>query len=75
MYEALKEAKASFKHRWIVAGREVDFVVGKYTIEINGHEQDTVKNEVLAQAGYIPVHLHNSEVNKENITKLLNKIL
>ena len=65
-YECLKENKISFKHRWIIQGREVDFVIGKYAIEIDGHKQDTDKNEILAVLGYIPIHLHNSEINREN---------
>ena len=73
-YEVLKELKIPFKHRWIIAGREIDFVIDNYAIEINGHEQDTTKNEILASKGYIPIHLCNSEINRENIIKLINKI-
>jgi len=73
-YEVLKEKGIDFKHRWIVAGREVDFIVGLYAIEIDGHEQDTVKNEILVDAGYIPLHLHNSEVTKDRVSKLINKL-
>ena len=73
-YEVLKELHIPFKHRWIIQGREIDFVVGKYAIEIDGHKQDDVKNSILSSHGYIPVHLHNSEITRENIIKLLNKI-
>ena len=74
MYEVLKEMKVSFKHRWIISGREIDFVIGDYAIEINGHEQDTDKNVSLVEEGYIPIHIHNSEVSKEYIIKLLKQI-
>ena len=74
VYEVLKEMKIPFKHRWIIQGREVDFVIGNYILEINGHEQDSEKNHLLATLGYTPIHLHNSEVTKENIIKLLNKL-
>lgn len=74
MYEVLKEMKVPFKHRWLIANREIDFVIGNYAIEIDGHEQDTDKNEILADMGYIPIHIHNSEVNREYIINLINKL-
>lgn len=61
-----------FKHRWIINGREVDFVIGKIALEIDGHEQDEEKNQMLAELGYTPLHLHNSEITKETILELLN---
>lgn len=73
-YEVLKELKIPFKHRWIIQGREVDFFIGKYVIEIDGHEQDGEKNHFLSELGYIPIHLHNSEITKENIIKLINQL-
>jgi very-short-patch-repair endonuclease len=73
-HECLKELHIPFKHRWIIQGRETDFVVGSYAIEIDGHDQDTTKNEVLVTLGYIPIHLHNTEVTRQNIINLLNKI-
>ncbi len=75
VYEVLKEMKVPFKHRWIIAGREVDFIIGNYALEINGHEQDTDKNELLAKEGYIPIHIHNSGVNRDYITNLINKLI
>ena len=74
-YEVLKELRIPFKHRWIIAGREIDFIVGNYAIEIDGHEQDTIKNEILASKGYIPIHINNSEINKKYIINLIKKIL
>lgn len=74
VYEALKEMKVPFKHRWIISGREIDFIIGKYALEINGHKQDTDKNELLVPLGYIPIHVHNSEVNVEYIKNLINKL-
>ena len=71
VYEVLKELKIPFKHRWIIGGREIDFVIGKVCLEIDGHEQDGFKNEQLVRLGYIPVHLHNSEITREKIIKLL----
>jgi len=74
MYEVLKEMKIEFKHRWIISGKEVDFVIGNYAIEIDGHEQDSIKNELLASKGYVPIHIHNSEVEVNYIRNLINLI-
>lgn len=60
MYELLKQLHIPFRHRWLVDGREVDFIVGKYAIEINGHEQDEEKTHFLANRGYIPVQLDSN---------------
>lgn len=72
VYEILKELHIPFKHRWIIKGREVDFLLfDKVCLEIDGHEQDTVKNELLAKSGYIPIHFHNKEVTRETIINLI----
>jgi len=74
-YEVLKEMKVSFKHRWIIHGKEVDFIIGRYVVEINGHEQDTNKNEFLVEHGYTPIHLENREVTKQNIINLIKQLI
>lgn len=75
VYEVLKELKISFKHRWLIQGREVDYLISdKYCLEINGHEQDEVKNEILAKSGYIPLHLNNNEVTRETVINLIKNI-
>ncbi len=74
LYEILKELHIPFKHRWIIGGREVDFVIGKYCIEIDGHSQEGEKNVQLVKAGYIPIHLSNSELyDKKKIITLIKK--
>jgi very-short-patch-repair endonuclease len=73
-YEVLKELRIPFRHRWIINGREVDFIIGIFAIEIDGHEQDGEKNRMLAELGYVPIHLNNSEITKENIRNLINKL-
>lgn len=72
--EVLKDLHIPFKHRWLINGREVDFVFKKVALEIDGHKQDGDKNVMLAELGYTPIHLNNSEITKENIIKLLNNI-
>jgi len=74
VYEVLKEMRVPFKHRWLVDKMEIDFIIGKYTLEINGHKQNTDKNARLVRLGYIPIHKHNSEVTKESIKLLINKL-
>lgn len=74
VYEALKSLHILFKHRWIINRREVDFLIGNVALEIDGHKQDGGKNHMLAELGYVPIHLNNSEITKENIIKLLNKL-
>ena len=46
----------------LVGGREVDFLIGKYAIDIDGHDQEPVKNRHLVAHGYIPIHFSNREV-------------
>jgi len=54
-----------FEVKVIINKQEVDFLIGKYAVEINGHKQNTDKNEMLARAGYIPIHFHNTEINSK----------
>lgn len=67
VYEELKRLHISFKHRWIINGREVDFVLAdRIVLEIDGHPQlNSEKNEMLIKAGYTPIHLRNKDVIKK----------
>lgn len=73
-YEILKELKIPFKHRWVVDGLEVDFLIGKHVVEINGHDQDPKRNERFIKLGYVPIHIHNSEITN-NRGKIKSKLL
>lgn len=66
-YELLKKHKIPFKHRWLVDGREIDFIVGEYAIEINGHEQDEQKTIFLIEHGFVPIHIPNEQLENELI--------
>jgi very-short-patch-repair endonuclease len=68
--ELLKNAHIPFQTKVKINNKEIDFLIGKYAIEISGHQQDTDKNVMLARAGFIPLHFHNSDVNE----LLTNKI-
>ena len=75
VYEVLKELKIPFKHRWMICGKEADFVIGKTILEIDGHPQEGNKNHILAEAGYTPLHLTNEEVKDTNkLIKLIKQI-
>lgn len=73
-HEVLKSQRIAFKHRWLIGNIEVDFLIGKVAIEIDGHPQDGSKNHKLAELGYTPIHLNNDEVTKENVLTLLTKL-
>lgn len=61
--ELLKRLHIPFRTKVIVKDREVDFIIRQYAIEIDGHPQDTLKNIMLVQEGFIPIHLYNWEIN------------
>lgn len=65
--ERLKGLHMPYKAKVKIKGREVDFLIGRYAIEINGHAQDTEKNEMLAREGFIPLHISNNTVNKVSL--------
>ena len=72
--EILKDNHIPFKAKIKIGGREVDFLVGKFAIEINGHDQDPDRNNELISLGYVPIHIANSEVmnNRELLLEKLN---
>ena len=75
MYELLKELHVPFKHRWILNGKEIDFLIGNVVLEIDGHDQNSEKNLKLIEMGYVPIHFSNQEIinNREIIKKELLK--
>lgn len=66
----LQENRIPFKAKIKVNGREVDFICGKYAIDIDGHKQASGKNEMLVESGYIPLHIDNQSVSTINISYL-----
>lgn len=58
--EILKANRIPFKHRVILDGKEVDFIIGKIAVEIDGHLQKPLKNKWLYELGYQPVHYTNN---------------
>ena len=72
--ELLKDLHIPFKTKQKIGGREVDFLIGKYAIEIDGHLQDTEKNRMLVREGYTPIHFNNWEI-KPHLKEWLKKII
>lgn len=71
--EQLKRLRIPFRAKVRIENREVDFLIGKYAIDIDGHKQDTDKNVVLVRAGYVPVHYSNEEVkDRQKLTNILS---
>jgi very-short-patch-repair endonuclease len=60
--EMLKQFHIPFRTKVRINNREIDFLIGKYAIDIDGHLQDVEKNSMLLQAGYSPVHFSNNEI-------------
>lgn len=72
-YEILKKNKILFRFREDINGHEIDFIIGKYAIEIDGHEQSSKRNTWLFKLGYIPLHYSNNAVinEKEKVEQTL----
>ena len=62
----LQELRIKFKTKSIIEGFEVDFLIGRNVIEIDGHIQNTNKNKILIEAGYNVYHFNNSEIGEES---------
>ena len=58
--EILKKNHIPFKHRVDVGGVEVDFIIGNYAVEIDGHQQSPFKNAWLLKQGYNLIHYNNN---------------
>ncbi len=65
--ELLKKLHVPFRAKIKIAGREVDFLIGKLAIEIDSHKQDVEKNYLLLKEGFIPIHFNNWEINDDLI--------
>ena len=70
----LNEKRIPFKTKIKIGKYEVDFLIGKLVIELDGHVQSVEKNNYLANLGYIPWHFTNKEVyeNRESIVQRIN---
>lgn len=72
--EILKKNHIPFSHRMVLEGHEIDFIVGNYAIEIDGHIQSSHRNTWLFSKGLVPVHYTNT-VLKTNQSAVENDIV
>ena len=66
--EILKKNHIPFKTKWRIKNREVDFLIGKVILEIDGkiHRHiDTEREKMLFDAGYIPIHISIKEIYED----------
>lgn len=68
--QALRELRIPFEHRVFISTMEVDFLVGDYVIELDGHKQNSIRNTMFVRRGYKPVHLSNNQVTDLKSTKI-----
>jgi very-short-patch-repair endonuclease len=61
--ELCKKLHIPFRTKVMIGGREIDFIIGHYAIEIDGHQQDSSKNIMLVDEGYTPLHFNNWNIN------------
>ena len=78
--EILKSQHIPFRTKVLIAGHEVDFIIGDYVIEIDGknrnHNQDVEKNKLIIKEGLIPFHLNSWDIGphlKDWIHKIYGK--
>jgi hypothetical protein len=72
--ELLKGLHIPFRTKVKVSGREIDFLIGKYAIEIDSHSQDVVKNKMLAESGFNPIHFSSHTIPNPYLIEWLKKI-
>mgnify|MGYP001581454126 FL=1 len=83
--DLLTRKRIPFKFREIIEGREVDFVIGRVIVEVDGvhHDnphnraRDKSKNEILARLGYVPLHFSAREIrlNAQRTFKEIMKLV
>ena len=79
MAEILKRNHIPFKAKWRIRNKEVDFLIGKLVLEIDGSVHahiDTEREGMLMGEGYIPIHISIKELYEDEIAeeKIINLI-
>ena len=72
--ELCKKLHIPFRAKVKVMGREVDFIIGAYAIDIDGHRQDVMKNKMLILEGYTPIHFNNWDIPNDGLEEWLKQI-
>ena len=81
--DVLIRNKIPFEFRKIIGGREVDFVLGRVIVEVDGVHHlrrianEKKKNDLLARLGYIPLHFTAKEVktNAQQVFREIKRLL
>lgn len=61
--ELCKKHQVPFKYKARYEGYEIDFLIGRWAIEFNGHIQNVQKNIALLKAGYTVVNFSNNVIS------------
>ena len=72
--ETLKRLRIPFRAKVKIKGREIDFLIGRYAIEIDSHSQDVYKNHMLLNEGYTPIHFQSWFIDSPSIEKWLKQL-
>ena len=62
----LQENHIPFQTKLKIKGREIDFLIGKYAVDLDCHDQDSSKNVMLVEEGFIPLHFSNREIKNND---------
>jgi len=75
--EILKELHIKYRCKVLIGGREIDFLCGKYAIEINGHPQKIDKNSSLLESNHIPININNEDLfnNRDLIKQQIKQLI
>ncbi|MFA5158503.1 MAG: DUF559 domain-containing protein [Patescibacteria group bacterium] len=76
--EILKKNKIKFKARTNVGRYEVDFIIGRVILEVDGSVHsgtNTQKDIYLVNKGFVPLHFSTSRKNTETIEKTLINLI
>ena len=73
--EVLKSHHIPFRAKVKIGTHEVDFLIrDKLIVELNGHEQDSERNNEFIKLGYVPIHISNADLinNRDSIITQLH---
>lgn len=76
--EILKRNRIKFTAKARVCGREIDFLIGRLAVEVDGsvHKQtDAAKDTMLFANGYVPIHISTKNLKAESVEKQLLELI
>lgn len=76
--EIFKRHKIKFKAKWRIGKYEVDFLIGKMIVEIDGnvHEHtNTARDIYFTSQGYLPIHIITSRRRTEAVENDLLRMI